>query len=435
MQDRKHVAWLYGQLPDLLRDGTIDADSASRIRSRYGDVEEGGQSRAIVLFGILGAALIGGGIILLIAHNWDGFGRPLRAALSLAPLLLGQGLVGWTLARRPESVAWREGAGTFLTLAIGASIALVAQTYHTGGRFEDFLLSWVILGLPVAYLLRATLPAILYLVGIVSWAGINSAWTWDQGNWGVGEALGYWGLLALAMPWWFIEMREGRYGPRVALFGWTLALTLPIGFAISLGKVTFGFAGPVWHAAFWTTLFLAGAKWWPHATSPRQRPLLQVGALGAVGVALVLTFGDAWREHPTITGSLAGYAIPLAWLAASLALWADALKRRDVGSALLGSLPVVACAGYAVSAVSPWLAAAAFNLYVFALGVGVLVIGLRAQRLAMVNAGMMILSALILIRFFDVDIGFVARGVAFIVIGAGFLLTNVMLLRKRRAAQ
>ncbi len=434
MQDRKYVAWLYGQLPVLEREGALDAGAAARLRAHYGEVAEGGASRAIILFGVLGAALIGGGIILLLAHNWDELGRPIRAALSFAPVLVAQGLAGWALTRRPESRAWREGAGTFLTLAIGSSIALVAQTYHMGGRFEDFLLSWVILGLPVAYLLRATLPAILYLVGVATWAGISSAPGWSEPTLGLGQALGYWGLLALAAPWWLIEMREGRYRPQVALFGWALALTIPVGFAVSLHSLAWSGAWPVWHGALWTTLFLAGARWWGDAASGGQCPLQTVGALGAIGLALVLTFEEPWVAHggdPT----LAGYVVALAWLAASLALWADALRRREIAAGLLGALPVVAGAGYALAHTSPWAAVALANLYVFVLGVGVLVAGLRSQGLAMVNAGMMILSALILLRFFDADIGFVARGVAFIVIGAGFLVTNLLLLRKRRAAQ
>lgn len=435
MQDRKHVAWLYGQLPELVRDGTLDAATAARLRQRYGDVEQGGRSRAIILFGILGAALIGGGVILLVAHNWEELGRPVRAALSFLPLLVGQGLAGWTLARRPESVAWREGAGTFLTLAIGGSIALVAQTYHMGGRFEDFLLTWVLLALPVAYLQRATLPALLYLVGVATWAGVTYAPFAHGEAWRFGRYLGYWGLLALAMPWWLLAIREDRYQPRVALFGWTLALTVPVGFYVSLGDLVVGAAGPVWHAALWTTLYLAGAKWWPDAPSTRQQPLRKIGGLGAVAVALVLTFGDAWKLHSSGAGSAGSYAIGLAWLAASLALWADALRRRDLAPSVLGALPVVVGAGYALSSVSPWLAAALLNLYVFAMGVGVLVAGFRSQRLGMVNSGMMILSALILIRFFDADLGFVARGVAFIVIGAGFLLANLLLLRKRGAPQ
>ncbi|WP_457796879.1 DUF2157 domain-containing protein [Methylocystis sp. S23] len=434
MQDRKYVAWLYGQLPDLVRDGTLDAEAAARLRLRYGDVAQSGKSRAVVLFGVLGAALIGGGIILLLAHNWDDLARATRTALSFAPLLIGQALSGWTLARRPDSAAWREGAGAFHTLAIGSSIALVAQTYHLGGSLEDFLLSWALLGLPVAYVMEATLPAILYLIGITSWAGLSYAAFWhDHG--GAFRSLGYWGLLALAAPWWLLQMREGRYRSKVALFGWVLALTLPIGFFLSIERFSLGYAWQVWHSAFWTTLFLAGAKWWGDAASAGQRPLQTVGALGAVALALALTFEDLWKVHETTGPGAAGLAIVAAWLVAGLLLLADALRRGAVAPALLGALPVVTAIGLILAKTSPWAAVALMNLYVLGLGVGVLSAGVRSHGLGAMNAGMTILSALILCRFFDADIGFVARGVAFIVIGAGFLLANLMMLRKRGAAQ
>jgi hypothetical protein len=47
---------------------------------------------------------------------------------------------------------------------------------------------------------------------------------------------------------------------------------------------------------------------------------------------------------------------------------------------------------------------------------------------------MLLLSAAIVIRFFDADIGFVARGVAFIALGLGFLAVNLLLLRRKGAA-
>jgi len=70
-----------------------------------------------------------------------------------------------------------------------------------------------------------------------------------------------------------------------------------------------------------------------------------------------------------------------------------------------------------------------FNVYLAVLGVGTLVTGLRGRRLGVVNAGMFVLAALILCRFFDSDLGFLLRGVAFILIGVGFLATNLVLLR------
>jgi len=43
------------------------------------------------------------------------------------------------------------------------------------------------------------------------------------------------------------------------------------------------------------------------------------------------------------------------------------------------------------------------------------------------------LAALIILRFFDSDLGFVVRGLAFITVGIGFLVTNVVLIRRKGA--
>jgi hypothetical protein len=50
-----------------------------------------------------------------------------------------------------------------------------------------------------------------------------------------------------------------------------------------------------------------------------------------------------------------------------------------------------------------------------------------------VNTGLLVLSALIIARFFDSDLSFLARGVAFILLGAGFLTANVVILRRKGA--
>jgi hypothetical protein len=72
------------------------------------------------------------------------------------------------------------------------------------------------------------------------------------------------------------------------------------------------------------------------------------------------------------------------------------------------------------------------NVYVLALGVFTLVRGVRGDSLFSMNEGMLLVSALVVCRFFDSDYGFIARGVAFILIGCGFLAANVLVLAKRR---
>ncbi len=440
MRDQKHIAWLYRQLPGLVSDGTLTSEAAQNLRRRYGEAEESRGLQAATLFALLGAALVGGGIILLLGHNWDDLSRATRAVLSFAPLVLAQALAGFALWRRANSVAWREGAGAFLTLAIGASIALVAQTYNIGGDLGDFLLTWTLLALPVAYLMRATLPALLYLVGIAAWAGAQ--WTSNA------EALGFWPLLALAIPWWRLEAKESPYRPRPVAFAWVLAIILPFGIAASLHEVLG--VHSLWMptaSAIAGALYLAGRRFWGEALSATQKPLQTLGALALVALGLVFSFEGIWRGelgewgNRTQPFAKALIAQPLAsaivalWLAAWFGLWMDSFRHKDAARTFLGAMPIFVALGLALTSLGhPFAAMLLLNVYLFALGVGWLVEGLGAQSLPMVNGGMLILAAVILAQFFDADIGFIARGVAFIVLGAGFLAVNVVMMRRRGAA-
>jgi len=52
-----------------------------------------------------------------------------------------------------------------------------------------------------------------------------------------------------------------------------------------------------------------------------------------------------------------------------------------------------------------------------------------------VNAGMLMLAILIIARFFDSDIDFIMKGLVFIAIGIGFLVTNILLARRMGGAK
>ena len=152
--DPSHAAWLHGELPGWVRDGVLTGDAAQFLRARYPAVADAEamlqrQARsthwAMVLFGILGAVLIGGGIILLLAHNWDQLSRPARVTVAFATLVLSQALAFWMLWTGQGGTVWRETVGTFLALMVGACLALISQTYNLGGDFAAFMLVWTLL--------------------------------------------------------------------------------------------------------------------------------------------------------------------------------------------------------------------------------------------------------------------------------------------------
>jgi len=346
-------------------------------------------------------------------------------------------LAGWVLVCRPASAPWCEGAATIWGLTIGATISLVAQIYQIQGDAAQFFLTWILLGLPIVYLLRSSVAASLYCIGATTWVGCLTSPR--------PLSLWYWGLLALVLPHLAGVWRVNRFGWRAGLTGWVVALCLCTGTGIALEGALPG----MWIVAYTGLLalmYLAGKRWYAGAPTLWQRPWQTAGAVGLGIVALELTYRWPWTEiqshwqHPW-TGGTAMIAGNL--LAAGLAIAAIGAVARelphfgwaDLDRMIVGLAPVCGVAGYAAEVTRKLgtLGQAVFNVYLFVLGLGALIAGIRGNKLGTVNAGLVALAALIVARFFDTELSFLARGLAFIVIGIGFLATNGVMLRRKDA--
>jgi hypothetical protein len=71
------------------------------------------------------------------------------------------------------------------------------------------------------------------------------------------------------------------------------------------------------------------------------------------------------------------------------------------------------------------------NAFMLGLGIFTLVRGIRAGNVYEANLGMVVITILAIARFFDNDFEFVVRGIAFIAIGLGFLVTNLVVFKRR----
>src|SRR6187431_2989126 len=104
------------ELPELVDAEVITEETAKKISAYYESKASGSPNRLFIVFGILGALLVGMGIILIIAHNWDSLNKGVKLSLALLPLLLGQALCAYALLKENKSVAWKESASVFLML-------------------------------------------------------------------------------------------------------------------------------------------------------------------------------------------------------------------------------------------------------------------------------------------------------------------------------
>ena len=146
-------------LEELTSAGIITPEQAEKIQAYY-DSKEGKGSKFTIVLSILGAILVGSGIVLLVAHNWDGMTRPVKTIFAFFPLALGQALCVYTLLKRKEDVSWRESSALILFFATASCMALVSQIYHITGTLESFILIWLLLTAPLVYIMRSSVSSL-----------------------------------------------------------------------------------------------------------------------------------------------------------------------------------------------------------------------------------------------------------------------------------
>ncbi|MEO1212746.1 MAG: DUF2157 domain-containing protein [Bacteroidota bacterium] len=437
MSNSKHARWLLAELPGLLKDKVLDQESAHKLEAHYKPLAlQKGNNPIFIITGILGALLIGAGIISIFAYNWDNFGRGLRAFLSVAPLLIAQGFYAYAYFKKKDSVAWIESTSGFLMLMLASSIALISQTYNIAGSMEEFLWIWMLLSIPIMYLRNSTLTTMMFLAGI-------SAWTFHVPE-SSSHIVRYWLLLGAAIPhlWMNISHRDRRI--RANLLGWTLGISLLFSM-IRVPEWRVESGGIIAYAMVFGLLYLLGRRFFGKEEYPWQRPFQSIAIVGTYVMAMFFAFESMdfnleWKEI------LAGekYASWASWTNIGIFMSALAgvgglliyhLRKKNWLNYFIVGFPVLVIAYLLLggtNTLSPKIFMILFNVFLLAFGAYYLREGINKERLGLVNAGMFIMSSLFVMRFFDPDFSFLVKGIAFLLIGSAFFGVNIYLMKKKK---
>ncbi|GAA4844383.1 DUF2157 domain-containing protein [Algivirga pacifica] len=413
-------------LDELLDAEVITDEMANRIRAYYME-RKGGRSphRLILAFGVLGALLVGLGVILIIAHNWDKLQRPVKLLFAFLPLLIAQGIALYTLLRKSGQSAWREGSAVFLTFAIGASISLVSQIYHIMGDLSSFLLVWSLLVLPIVYILRSSMASLLYLIGITAYAcheGYNYPST---------PPTLYWLLLGGAVPFYYRLCLQAKNSNFTFFHHWF--------FPLSLITVLGGMAERqeelmlLAYFSLFGVLYLMGKLPYFSTLLKRQNGYQVIGVAGMMFMLLIWSFDEPWREVSRHTFYMSGEVfLPIAFVLLNMGmlyLYWPKDKKDTIDPLAYISLVFVLI--FLVGTEHAVAASLLVNTLLLLVGVWVVINGSKRQALGELNFGMLLLAALISCRFFDSDLSFVSRGILFVVMGVGFFMANYWMLKKR----
>ena len=362
-------------------DGIITAEQAEAIRNRYAsDSPEAGGSaignRVVSVIAIMGAALIGLGIIALIAANWSEIPKFAKLAMMVVgtPAIY---VIGWFVGYRFGYP--RIGTAILLlgAIAFGASIHLVAQTYHVPVNHPNLLPLWFLGVVPLAYITRSRpmmgLSIILFLVA----AGFRA-------------------------QEWVPDVTDEEIILMVPAF-------------LTLG-------------AF---LFAAGRMQARFAETRQFARLCDLAGLLVVAAAIyVLSFNELWEElgefRPSFAALTVEYwlAVGIAGLAAAVmvgvAAWRDLVQWSGQIWWEAGALAVMGLVAGAM-----WLGLAfggewlwwVFNLVMLAGVLGMIAAGYRWNRAYLINLAVPIFAITLFTRYFEFGFGLLGQSVAFIVAG------------------
>ena len=160
---------LLQDLTELEKAGVITRENANQIVDYY-KKKEGASPTAnkqLFVFGVLGALLVGIGLMFIIANQWDSLSRNVKTTCAFLLLIVPHLLCLFALVKKADKIVWLESTALLLFFAVGANISLVGQIFHINGDASTFLLTWMLLTVPLVFIMRSSAVSLAYFIGLL----------------------------------------------------------------------------------------------------------------------------------------------------------------------------------------------------------------------------------------------------------------------------
>lgn len=407
--------WIRKEIENWAAQSLIDGPTAEALKERYALKKN--THLLVLLFSVIGTLLVGTGIILIFAKNWDFLPLPVRVSAAFMPLLASQALAVFTVKRKYDSAAWREASAVLTTASVFTVVAMVGQIFHLPGDYGRYILICGLLSLPMMYILDSVVILLPYYWTILNWAALSGSPLCAP-------------VLALlfSLGALFVFFKRKTQNSRFLYMLWVTVLAGFIAVWI-MGALTESSLLLLILCYFILLLSVGGQL------ESFQTPFNLTGLLGSLVLLTIQTYSGMWDYAGRSIG--AGGFIMMVVLLAGAAFFA--IKGQDKTRLMLilpfGFIVILRCVWAIFSLDYPpyiMIFSVTANVVLLAVGVGFMIRGVMRTQLLIANLGLAVVCVWIAIRFFDSDMDFLWRGIGFLFLGLLFLLANLGILRMKK---
>lgn len=411
------MAKILKELDELVENNIIDNLIKQKILDYY-DIQKNKPYSALQLtFSLIGSVLIGLGVLLLIAYNWHGFSLNIKLALAVAPLILSYGGLAFCLWRYPQKEALLQSLALLSFLSTGGAMALLGQIYQIQSELHIFLRNWILLTLPLLLILPRFIMALFMGISIAYYFGLSRIKD--------GEAI-FIILFGLVILGYYLYALYNRYSLREVL---ALNILIPIFSLFGILPFMDYFLGDfslffmfIWLFTLWVCL--------SHIYQIIYNPngainmLMIFAQWGCLIMLYIMSYKAMWKSMDGDMANIMQGLIAALWLVLSFKL---VQKRSEI---IFKNIHLLLLLTLLLPFIPYPLNIIATHIILIGFGLYYLIRGLSEECISLANLGLFMLCLLIALRFFEVDISFMTKGLIFIVIGILFIIGNIFMGKK-----